>query len=78
MDIMLPPLHDQVSPAPWLERKEEIDLPAVIRDILHHRPQASLEDLVAELHARHIDVDGAAVATWLERCGDLSAAIDDR
>jgi hypothetical protein len=70
MDIMLPQLHDQVAPAPWLERKDQIDLPAVIKDILRHRPQASLEDLIAELHARHIDVDGAAVSTWLQGRGE--------
>jgi len=70
MDIMLPPLHDQVAPAPWLERKAGIDLPAVIRDIRHARPAASLSEVIAELAARHIDVDGAAVVTWLQRRAD--------
>jgi hypothetical protein len=74
MDIMMPPLHEQPAPAPWLARRAKIDVPSAIREILERRRDAGLAEIVGELRSRQIDVDGIAVATWIERFASLGAS----
>lgn len=65
MDIMMPPLKQQPSPAPWLRRRERIDLPRLIEAALSLKPDASIDDVVAQLGSWGVQVSGIVVGMWM-------------
>lgn len=67
MDIMLPNLHEQPAPAPWLVLHDQIDLPELIRERAANKPDATADEIAQELAQRNIHVPGMAVALWLQR-----------
>jgi len=52
MDIMMPPLEQQPSPAPWLVRAKRIELSWLVADVLAQRPEASVDEVVRYLRER--------------------------
>ena len=62
MDIMRPPLKHQVSPAPWLAIREQVDVPALIRKSLAAAPDATVDEVVHQLAKWGVDVSGVIVA----------------
>ena len=62
MDIMEPPLERQADPAPWLSNRRKLDVRAAVARILEDNPRATPDDVVRELAARHVQVNGGLVA----------------
>ena len=65
MDIMMPRLEQQPSPAPWLVRRSRIDLPRVIRAAMEQNLNASVDQLVTQLAGWNVQASGIIVAMWL-------------
>jgi hypothetical protein len=65
MDIMMPPLKQQPSPAPWLRRRERIDLARFIDAALALQPEAGIDDVVAQLGRWGIQVSGIVISMWM-------------
>jgi hypothetical protein len=67
VNITLPPLNQQPSPAPWLVRSARVDLPALIRDVLAQNPDASVDQVVAQLAQWNVQASGIIVGMWLTK-----------
>ena len=65
MDIMMPPLRQQASPAPWLLRREKIDLTRLIGAASVVKPGATTDDVVAHLGEWGVQVSGIIVSMWM-------------
>lgn len=65
MDIMRPPLEQQVAPAPWLVARSKVDLPGLIRRVLTRQPDASVDDIVRQLSSWGVQVSGVVVSMWM-------------
>jgi len=81
MDIMRPPLEQQVSPAPWLVARNRVDMPALIRKSLRQHPTAKVDDIVRQLGDWGVQVSGTVVAMWMIKLRKFKAAerqADDR
>ena len=68
MDIMMPGIDEQPAPAPWLAFHKHTDVPRLIGDLLRQNPQASLEEVAAELRQRHAELPRDVVADLMQRC----------
>ena len=75
MDIMMPRLEQQPSPAPWLIRRSRIDLPRVIRAAMEQNLNASVDQVVTQLAGRNVQASGIIVAMWLAQWKTSSAEI---
>lgn len=64
---MMPPLEQQPSPAPWLVRRARVDLPGLIRAVLAQNPDASVDQVVAQLAQWNVDASATIVAMWLAK-----------
>jgi hypothetical protein len=73
MDIMMPRLEQQPSPAPWLVRRSRIDLPRLIRAAMEQNPDASVDQVVTQLAAWNVQASGIIVAMWLAQWKTSSA-----
>jgi hypothetical protein len=62
MDIMGPPLQQQVSPAPWLIARHRTDVRAMVAKILESHPDASPDEIVRVLADRNVQANGVLVA----------------
>ena len=81
MDIMRPPLDQQVSPAPWLAIRNNVDVPSLIAGALIQTPDASADDIVNQLRNCGLHVSWIIVSMWLSKWKSHSAAMpsaDDR
>ena len=67
MDIMMPPMRQQASPAPWLLRRERIDLVRLIDAALAVKPDATIDEVVAHLGVWGVQVSGIAVGMWMSQ-----------
>jgi hypothetical protein len=67
MDLLTPRLEQQVSPAPWSVLRSRIDLPSLIRAAIEQQPDASVDEVVAQLARWHVQASGIIVAMWLPR-----------
>ena len=67
MDIMRPPLEQQVAPAPWLVPRSNVDVPALIRRTLTQQPDASVDDIVRQLGVWGVQMSGIIVFMWMPR-----------
>ena len=67
MDIMRPPLKQQVSPAPWLVARSKVDVPALIRKVHTEQPDASANDIVRQLSDWGVQASGIIVSMWLRK-----------
>jgi len=68
MDIMMPPLHEQPAPAPWLIHRERIDVPGVICSAIAQNPDATPDEVNQELWKRHAEVPGPLVVERMKKC----------
>ena len=73
MDIMMPSLEQQPSPAPWLVQRSRIDLPRLIRAAMEQNPDASVDQVVTQLAAWNVQASGIIVAMWLAQWKTSSA-----
>lgn len=81
MDIMRPPLNKQVSPAPWLVARSNVDVPSMIRKAHTKQPGASVDDIVRQLCERGMQVSGIIVSMWVRKLRDqtvLAIAVNDQ
>jgi hypothetical protein len=81
MDIMLPPLGQQVSPPPWVVRRHNIDVPRLIREKFRRQSDAAIDELVADLAAAGVQVSGIIVAMWIQELAgeeDRGVKVDRR
>src|SRR4051812_38057071 len=60
MDIMMPSLRQQPSPAPWLLRAKRIDVSRLVADVLAQRPEATVDEVVLQL-AEHRSVQASGI-----------------
>jgi hypothetical protein len=67
MDIMMPPLRQQASPAPWLLRREKVDLARLISAALTIKPDATIDEVVAQLECWGAQVSGIVVGMWMSQ-----------
>jgi hypothetical protein len=67
MDIMMPPLREQASPAPWLARRGAGDVPRMVGEILSRKPEATVDEVSEELRRRGAELPGTMVAMWMRR-----------
>jgi hypothetical protein len=68
MDIMMPPLQQQPSPAPCLVRANRIDLSRLVEEELAERPEAGVDELVAHLAERQqVQASGIIVSMLLSK-----------
>lgn len=67
MDIMMPPLRQQAPPAPWLLRREKVDLPRLISAALTIKPDATIDEVVAQLECWRAQVSGIVVGMWMSQ-----------
>jgi hypothetical protein len=65
MDIMRPPLEQQVAPAPWLVARSRVDVPVLIRKSLGIHPNASVDEIVSQLAAWGVQVSGIIISMWM-------------
>ena len=65
MDIMSPPLMQQASPAPWLLRRERIDVVRLIHAALAVKPDATIDEVVAHLGVWGVQVSGIVIGMWM-------------
>lgn len=65
MDIMMPTLRQQASPAPWLLRREKVNLAQLIAVVLAHKPDATVDEVVAQLGHWGVQVSGIVIAMWM-------------
>lgn len=65
MDIMRPPLEQQVSPAPWLVAHSKIDIGRLIQQALAHQPDASIDAIVRQLSDWSVQVSGIIISMWM-------------
>jgi len=75
MDIMMPRLEQQPSPAPCLVRRSRADVSRLIRTTLEQNPSASVDQVVAELARLDVQVSGSIVAMWLAQWKESSAEV---
>ena len=73
MDIMLPPLEQQVSPPPWLAIRNNVDVPSLIARALMQSPDANLDGIVTQLRDWGVQMSGIIVSMWLMRWKEHSA-----
>ena len=78
MDIMMPRLEQQPSPAPWLVRRQRIDLPRLIRAAMEQHPEASVDDVVTQLASWNLQASGLIVAMWFAKWKTSSAEVNGR
>lgn len=64
MDIMRPPLEQQVAPAPWLVARSRVDVPALVRKALTIHPNASVDEIIGQLADWGVQVSGIIVSMW--------------
>jgi hypothetical protein len=74
MDIMLPRLEQRASPAPWLVRRNRIEVPGLIRAALQQNPAATVDQVVAQLARWNVQASGIIVAMWF-KWHESSAAV---
>ena len=67
MDIMMPRLEQQPSPAPWLVRRYRIDVPRLIHAALEQNPCANVDEVVAQLARWNVQASGVVVAMWFTK-----------
>ncbi len=65
MDIAGPSFEEYVSPAPWWASGGELGVRRAVQQCIQRRPGASVDELVAELTQRGVEVNGALVAQQL-------------
>ena len=75
MDIMMPRLEQQPSPAPWLVRRSRADLPRLIRTAVEQNPGATVDQVVAQLARWNIQASGIIVAMWFAKWNESSAEV---
>jgi hypothetical protein len=75
MDIMMPRLEQQPSPAPWLVRRYRIDVPRLIRVALQQNPGATVDQVVAQLARWNVQASGIIVAMWFTKWNESSAVV---
>ena len=75
MDIMMPRLEQQPSPAPWLVRRNSIDVPRLIRAALELNPIATVDEVVAQLARWNVQASGIIVAMWFTKWNEASAVV---
>ena len=73
MDIMRPPLEQQVSPAPWLVARRAVDVRALTRKALTIHPNASVDEIVRQLAVWGVQVSGVIVSMWLMKWREQTA-----
>jgi hypothetical protein len=73
MDIMMPRLEHQPSPAPWLFRHSRINMPRLIATAMEQNPDASVDQVVTQLAAWNVQASGIIVAMWLAQWKTSSA-----
>ncbi len=74
MDIMRPPLEQQVSPTPWLISHKNVDVPSLLIRTLTQSPDATVDEVVDKLRGCGVQVSGIIVATWMSRWREHMAA----
>mgnify|MGYP006953663114 CR=1 FL=1 len=67
MDIMAPPLEEQVSPAPWLAVRYSPAVHEAIQECLDRPRKTTADEVVAELARLGIDANGTLVAQKLRQ-----------
>jgi hypothetical protein len=72
MDIMMPRLEQQASPAPWLVRRNSVDISRLIRAALGQNPNATVDEVVAQLARWDVQVSGIIVAMWFTKWNESS------
>jgi hypothetical protein len=78
MDIMMPPLQQQPSPAPWLVRANRIDLSRLVEEVLAQRPEAGVDQVVAHLaERRQVQASGIIVSMLLSKRQQHAVAEDE-
>ena len=75
MGIMRPPLEQQVSPAPWLVTRANVDVPGLIQQALAQTPDATVDDIVRQLGALRVQVSGIIVSMWMLKLREQEAAL---
>jgi hypothetical protein len=73
MDIMMPRLEQQASPAPWLVRSNRIDVPGLIRAALEQNPGATVDEVVVQLARWSVQASGIIVSMWFAKWNESSA-----
>ena len=75
MDIMMPSLQQQPSPAPWLLRAKRIDLSRLVADVFAQRPDATVDEVVRQLaEHRSVQASGIIVSMLLSKQNQYGAA----
>jgi hypothetical protein len=75
MDIMMPRLEQQPSPAPWLVRRNSVDVRHLVRAALEQNPGATVDEVVAQLARWNVQASGIIVAMWFTKWHESSAAV---
>ena len=74
MDILRPPLEQQVSPVPWLLIRSNVDVPSLIGKALTARPNATVDDVVKQLSAWGAQASGIIVFMSMLKWKEQAAA----
>ena len=77
MDIMMPRLQQQASPAPWLVRRNSVDVPRLIRAALEQNPGATVDEVVAQLARWNVRLSGIIVAMWFIKWNESSVVVSE-
>jgi hypothetical protein len=77
MDIMMPHLKQQASPAPWLVRRNSVGVPRLVRAALEQNPGATVDELVAQLARWNVQVSGISVAMWFAKWNESSVVVSE-
>jgi hypothetical protein len=75
MDLVMPRLEQRPSPAPWLVRRERIELPRLIRAALEQHPSATVDQVVAQLARWSVQASGIIVSMWLAKWNESSVEV---
>ena len=75
MDIMRPHLKHQVSPAPWLVSRKNVDVPSLILKALVQSPDATVDDVVHQLRDCGVQAPGIIVSMWILKWRERMAAM---
>jgi hypothetical protein len=67
MDIMMPDIHEQPAPAPWLALREHVDARKVVHEVLARNAKATPEDVAHELRKRNAELPADVVADLMQR-----------
>jgi hypothetical protein len=65
MDLMMPDLHEQAAPAPWLRYRPARSAMSMIDELLAKNGAMQVDDIAAELRRHNYDLPGSIIAGYV-------------